>query len=176
MNDHATEFVSLWTQCQPEVRRYIFMLVPKASDAEDVLQQTATSLWQKYDQYDPERPFVAWAIKFAYIEVLSWRQKQSRDRLVFSDELLALLEKTISRESPILEVRRRALDGCLNKLGDHERTLLMKRYSQHGSIKNEAGQSKTSVHKLYYAIEKLRARLLDCIQLSINQEGLQHGG
>ena len=127
VDDSASEFVSLWTRYQPEVRRYVGMLVPKAADADDVMQQTASRLWEKFEEYDPDRPFVAWAIGFAYHEVLSWRQKQSRDRLVFSAEILAQLHATIGQESSLLELRRRTLDGCLQKLSDKERRLILQR-------------------------------------------------
>ena len=116
MDDLTPEFVRLWTRYQPEVRRYVCMLVPAAADAEDVIQQTASRLWEKFEQYDPERPFLPWAIGFAYHEVLSWRQRQARDRLVFSEEILAQLHATFGEESSLLELRRKALDGCLQKL------------------------------------------------------------
>ena len=175
MDDSASEFVSLWTRYQPDVRRYVGMLVPKAADADDVMQQTASRLWEKFEEYDPDRPFVAWAIGFAYHEVLSWRQKQSRDRLVFSAEILAQLHATIGQEASLLELRRRTLDGCLQKLSDKERRLILQRYSEHGAVQREAKQSRISPHKLYYAIEKLRLRLLACIDDTMRQEGWQHG-
>lgn len=175
MDDSASKFVSLWTRCQPEVRRYVGMFVLKTADADDVLQQTAARLWEKFAEYDSDRPFVAWAIGFAYHEVLSWRQKQSRDRLVFSEEILAQLHATIGQESSLLELRRRALDGCLQKLSDKERRRILQRYSEHGAVQREAKQSRISPHKLYYAIEKLRLRLLACIDDTMRQEGWQHG-
>lgn len=175
MDDATSEFVSLWTRYQPEVRRYVSMFVRLAVDVEDVMQQTAASLWAKFGQYDRERPFVAWAMKFAYHEVLSWRQRQARDRLVFSDEVIAQLHDTIAEESPLLEVRRRALDGCLQKLSVQERSLLLRRYSEHGAVQEDAKQAKVSPHKLYYTIEKLRLRLLACIDGTLRQEGWQHG-
>jgi len=168
------DFVSLWTRYQPEVRRYVCTLVPGAADAEDVMQQVAARLWEKFEQYDPERPFVAWAIGFAYHEVLSWRQRQARDRLVFSEEVLSQLHSTIAEESSLMELRRKALDGCLQKIDIRERELLLRRYSQHGSVQREAKKSNTSPHKLYYAIERLRTRLLACIDNTMRQEGWQH--
>ena len=175
MDDSAPEFVSLWTRYQPEVRRYVCKLVPAASDAEDVMQQTALRLWEKFTEYDSERPFVAWAIGFAYHEVLSWRQRHARSRLVFSETILAQLHTTIGEEASLLEIRRKALDGCLEKVGTQERDLLLRRYSEHGAVQRAAGESKTSPHKLYYAIEKLRARLMACIDASMRQRGWQHG-
>ena len=169
------EFVSLWTRYQPEVRRYVCKLVVKPADAEDVMQQTASRLWEKFDQYDSDRPFVAWAIGFAYHEILSWRQRQGRDRLVFSEEILAQLHATSVNEESLLELRRKALDGCLQKMALKDRELLIRRYSKHGAVQREASRSQTSPHKLYYAIEKLRTRLMACIDGTMQQEGWQHG-
>ena len=175
MDDATSEFVSLWTRCQPDVRRYVGMLVPKAADADDVMQQTASRLWIKFEEYDSDRPFTPWAIGFAYHEVLSWRQKQGRERLVFSEEILAQLHATIGEECSLLEHRRYALDGCLLKLSVKERDLLLRRYSEHGAVQREAKQSQVSPHKLYYTIDKLRIRLLTCINNKMRQEGWQHG-
>ena len=175
LNDLASEFVSLWTRYQSEVRRYVCTLVPAASDADDVIQETAKRLWEKFEQYDSQRPFVPWAIGFAYHEILSWRQRQARDRLVFSEDILAQLNAIIGQEPSLLEVRRQALDGCLQKLETKERDLLLRRYSQHGSIQREAEQLQISPHKLYYGIEKLRLRLLGCIDRKMQKEGWQHG-
>lgn len=175
MDKSAPEFVSLWTRYQPDVRRYVSKLVVKSADVEDVMQQTASRLWEKFDQYDSERPFVAWAIGFAYHEILSWRQRQGRDRLVFSENLLAQLHATSVEEDSLLELRRKALDGCLQKLGSKERELLLRRYSEHGAVQREASRSQTSPHKLYYTIEKLRTRLMACIDGTMRQEGWQHG-
>lgn len=175
MEGSVPDFVSLWTRYQPEVRRYVCTLVPGTANAEDVMQQVAARLWVKFEQYDPERPFVAWAIGFAYHEVLSWRQGQARDRLVFSEDVLAQLHSTIAEESSLMELRRKALDGCLQKIDTRGRELLLRRYSQHGSVQREARKSNTSPHKLYYAIERLRTRLLACIDNTMRQEGWQHG-
>ena len=175
MSDVGADFVRLWTQCQPQVRRYIGMLIPRSADADDVLQQTATRLWEKFQEYDPERPFVSWAIRFAYHEVLSWRQRQARSRLVFSEEVVAQLDATINDESSLLEMRRRALDGCLKKLTERERDLLLSRYSKHGFIQQEAKKSRISAHKLYYVIDKLRFQLLKCIDGAMYREGWANG-
>ena len=139
------------------------------------MQQTASRLWEKFEQYDSQRPFVAWAIGFAYHEVLSWRQRKARDRLVFSEEILAQLDATIGEEASLLELRRRALDGCLEQLSTNERNLLLRRYSEHGAVQREAEQSQTSPHKLYYVIEKLRTRLLACIESRMQREGWLNG-
>lgn len=151
------------------------MLVPRPADVEDILQETSAQLWKKFAQYDCERPFVAWATRFAYLEVLKWRQKQARDVLIFSDELVEKLDATINNEAPLLELRRRALDDCLDKLDERRRELLFDRYGQHGAIKQRALDESISVHKLYYLIHTIRRQLLACIDDKLQREGWEHG-
>ena len=44
MGDLNTNFLELWTRNQAEVRRYVFMLLPRPTDVDDVIQETAVAL------------------------------------------------------------------------------------------------------------------------------------
>jgi DNA-directed RNA polymerase specialized sigma24 family protein len=63
-------FVRLFAAAQSEVLRYILALVPDLDDAQEVFQETAVDLWKTFDQYDPDCPFVPWACRFAYFQIL----------------------------------------------------------------------------------------------------------
>jgi RNA polymerase sigma-70 factor (ECF subfamily) len=169
--DPSSEFVRLWTRHQAEVERYLFMMIPRHADAAEVLQDVSVLLWKKWDRYDPERPFVPWAIRFAYLEVLKWRQRQAREKLVFSDSLLEQLHQRHDEEAPLMEARRKALDSCLSKLSDQQRKWVHLRYGRHGAVKEEAEKTGVSMHKLYYALEKIRGQLLDCVEHFMRKEG-----
>ena len=54
-------FVRLLLEHQGALLRYILPLVGNLDDAQDVLQQTALALWQKFGQYDPSLPFLPFA-------------------------------------------------------------------------------------------------------------------
>jgi RNA polymerase sigma-70 factor (ECF subfamily) len=168
-------FQELWRQAEPDVRRYVCFLLPRQADAEDVMQEVSIQLWRKLDEFDPDLPFVPWAIRFAYLEILKWRQRQARERVLFSEELMVQLSVTIEEESPLLEVRRRALDGCLGKLSDRDRGLLLDRYGHHGAVQQHAVRAGIDVRRLYYVVEKLRSRLLGCIEAALAREGWDHG-
>ena len=169
--DPTAEFVRLWTRHQAEVERYVFMMIPRAADAAVVLQDVSVLLWEKWDHYDQDRPFVPWAIRFAYLEVLKWRQKQAREKLVFSDGLLEQINAAYADAEPLMEARRKALDGCLTQLTDQQRRMVNLRYGRHGAVKEEAERTGISMHKLYYALEKIREQLLVCIEGKMKQEG-----
>ena len=169
--DPTAEFVRLWTRHQAGVERYLFTMMPRTSDVGEVLQNVSVKIWEKWEQFDQERPFVPWALKFAWFEVQKWRQRQAREKLVFSDELLEQLNVVYENEASLMEIRRRALEVCLGKLNQQERKWVQLRYSRHGAVKEEAERRGVSMHKLYYALEKIRARLLGCIVETIRKEG-----
>ena len=70
-----------------------------------------------------------------------------------------------------MEARRKALDSCLAKLNDQQRRWIDLRYGRHGAVKEEAEKTGVSLHKLYYALEKIRTQLLDCVDGNLRKEG-----
>ena len=136
--DKTAEFVKLWTQYHRDVERYVFSMHPRSSDVKEIVQEVSVRLWEKWESYDQERPFLPWAMRFAFLQVLKWRQSKARDRLVFSDDLLDQINATNDYEEPLMEARRKALSSCLEKLDSDDRRLVEMRYGRHGAIKEEA--------------------------------------
>ena len=58
-------FLSLFLRSEREVFRYVAALGPNVADAEDIVQQTALTVWRIFEAYDPARPFTPWARRFA---------------------------------------------------------------------------------------------------------------
>ena len=171
--DNTAEFVRLWTQYHRDVERYVFSMLPRPADASEVVQEVSVRLWEKWDSYDQERPFLPWAMRFAYLQVLKWRQSKARDKLIFSDELLAQIKVTNDYEEPLMEARRKALLFCMGKLNSDDRRVIELRYSRHGAIKEEANKTGIKMHKLYYAVERIRMQLFNCIELNLQKNGLK---
>ena len=167
----AAEFVRLWTRHQADVERYLFAIMPRANDVSEVLQNVSVALWEKWDKYEQQRPFIPWARKFAWIEVQKWRQRQAREKLVFSNELLEQLNAVYEDCMTLTDPRRQALEECMEKLNSQERKWLQLRYSKHGALKKEAEKKGIKMPKRYYALEKIRAGLLQCIGQTMKREG-----
>ncbi len=169
--DQTEQFVRLLTRHQGDVYRYIVSLMPGSPDADDVMQDTATLLWKKFDDYDHDRPFVPWAMRFAYFEVLKHRKRMGKSRLIFSNDLLETLAGDYEAEQPALEVRRQALESCLTKLDKTDEALIQRRYASQKTIAQLAEDENRSVHKLYYALERIRASLVKCVERTMRKEG-----
>ena len=170
--DQNAEFVRLWTQYHRDIERYVYSMIPRSADAAEVVQVVSVKLWEKWEKYDHERPFIPWAMRFAYLEILKWRQRLAREKLVFSDELLEQLSSTHEELNPLMEMRRKILGQCLEKLKEEDRELVRLRYGRHGAIKEEAERTGKKMHKLYYALERIRAQLLNCIDLNMSKGGM----
>src|SRR4051812_13542352 len=76
------------TACQAALYAYVCSLLGTSAGAADVLQEANLVLWEKAMEYDPERPFLPWARRIAHFQVLAYRKRQSREKLLFDDDLL----------------------------------------------------------------------------------------
>src|SRR5437588_3728513 len=77
-NAAQQRFLSLFLRSEREVFRYVAALVPNVTDAEDIVQQTAIALWEKFDAYDPAQPFTPWACRFALNKARQWMERRQR--------------------------------------------------------------------------------------------------
>lgn len=168
---HSDGFVPLYARWHLEILRFVLTLVPDRHQAEDIVQETARVLWQKFDTYDTERPFWPWARQIAHFEVLKHRKRHGSTRQVFSDELVELLARERSEQEGILEARRQALQHCLKALPEDDRRLLAQRYGDNLGIEEIARERRKTVNALSLVLHRLRQKLAQCVRQSLRSEG-----
>lgn len=78
------EFLHFFNQCAADLRAYIGSVVRDVHAREDVFQDVSRTLWQSFDQYDPERSFGAWARGVATRKMLEARRKNVRFPLIYN--------------------------------------------------------------------------------------------
>src|SRR3954468_19249234 len=104
-------FLSLFLRSEREIFRYVAALVPNVADAEDIVQQTALSLWEKFDAYDPAQPFTPWACRFALNKAKQWMERRQRWQALLEHGLGEELAQRREELRPELENRLRHLEG-----------------------------------------------------------------
>ena len=114
--DRHREFLRCFTLHEPAVRAYVRRLVPRRADADDVMQDVAVVLWEKFEQFREGGDFRAWAFGVARFEVLAWLRDKGRDRLVLSQDVTELIAEETLHDEPRLARQREALETCLEKL------------------------------------------------------------
>lgn len=175
--DGPERFARLFAQNQQSLLRYIMVLTGGLDEAQDVLQETSVALLRKIDEYDPSRPFLPWARRFAYFEVLAWRERDKRRLVVLSPDVLDLISNEVSDADAdaTLDARRAALGDCLSKLSETQRSLLLERYTSTSSMRSFAEASGRPVQTLYTQLKRLRHALMLCIDRAVTHSdgGLQ---
>lgn len=162
-------FLPLWTQHQRRVFAYIYTLIPNRADAEDLLQETSITLWEKFSEFEEGTDFVAWACQVAYWKIRNARRKYARSPIVHSDALMSALSEKAIAAQPELDHRQDALGECLGKLSDRDRSLVMMRYETGCTIKDVASSTGRSVDAAYKALSRIRQALLDCVNLRLER-------
>lgn len=150
--------------------RYVFSLVPNEPDARDILQETCVALLRRAEQYDPEQPFLAWAYRFAYFEVLNHRKRQARAPLCFDPDVLELLAREREAAEDQLHARLQALDHCLEALQEKDRRLIRARYHDKIVMAEAACQLEMSRRTLFRNLDRIRLVLMDCINRRLDVE------
>ena len=166
-SDNAT-FLRLLSTNRHQIFGFIFTLTPNHSDAEDVFQETSIVLWNKFHQFDQQRPFLPWACGVAYNTARNFLRAAGRSRLVFSDPLLATIasERSDARECESSADRMALLQTCLSKLSDRDRKLLGQAYGGKGSVKELAQQLNRATQTIYNRLNIIRRKLVECVRIS----------
>lgn len=156
-------FLRLFLRHQEDLRAFLGSVVRDRAAAEDLFQEVSLVLWQSFAQYDPARPFGAWARGIAIKKVLQGREKSRRLPLAFSPQALQAVADAYDRTDD-LAPDSTALRDCISKLPPRSQTLLALRYERSlklGEIAKEVGSSLDAVHKL---LSRIRENLQECLQ------------
>ncbi len=164
------EFVRLFVAHEGQARAFLRSLLPAWADVDEVMQETSLVAWRKFTRFERGSNFLAWVFTIARFEALDHLRRHGRERLIFSDAVADLMVEEAAQEGDTLERQRRALDRCLAKVGDPQRELLLLSYQPGAKLHEVAARAGRSVEGHYKAVQRLRARLLDCIEGEMKRE------
>lgn len=170
----SEDFVQLMTEYQGRMYAYILSLLADPNAANDILQETNLVLWRKSTEFQVGTNFKAWAFRIANFQVMAYRQRRIRDRLVFDDDFMMTLSVDASSYDDTYEVRQKKLVTCMDKLPDRQRDLIERRYSIGVSIKKIADELKSTANSIAQALFRARNNLINCVK-DLPEEGVENG-
>lgn len=157
-------FLSLFLRSEREIFRYVAALVPNVSDAEDIVQQTAISLWEKFDEYDPNQPFTPWACRFALNKARHWMERRQRWQKLLEAGLAEELAQRREELRPELDARLKHLEGCLQKLPPDQLQIVENYYYRRTAVEAIAEKSGRTIEATYKALQRIRSSLQVCVE------------
>lgn len=164
-------FLRLFTMHEESVRAFVRRLVPSRADADDVMQEVSIVLWEKFSSFREGADFRAWAFGVARFEVLGWLRDKGRDRLVLDEDVAMKLAHEAEALEPALSRQREALERCMERVPEEQRSLLMRAYQPEARIQEVAASSGRTVPGFYQWLHRMRKTLLDCIHATVAREG-----
>jgi RNA polymerase sigma-70 factor, ECF subfamily len=163
-NAAQQRFLSLFLRSEREIFRYVAVLVPNVTDAEDIVQQTAMALWEKFDAYDPSQPFTPWACRFALNKARQWIERRRRWQALLDRGLAEELVQRRQELLPEFETRLKHLESCLGKLPQEQRSLVKGYYYERTNIETLAQRSGRSEAATYKMLQRIRHALQFCVE------------
>lgn len=167
--DAHERFTRLLLESEPVMLRSILVLVPNRADAREIVQETAVALWRQFDSYDPERPFLNWAMGFARIETRRFLARQQR-RAQLSEQAMEVLQQEMEQEQGFASAIEKHLATCLGKLPEKQRRIIQGYYHDGRSPQWLSEKEGRTIEAIYKAIQRIRADLQVCIETQIRKE------
>lgn len=172
-NDRTTEFLELLTRHERQLGAYVYGLVSRTVDAEDILQQTKMLLWKHFSEFERGTNFLAWARKTAFHQILTHRRKVKRDHLPLSDEALESLSTAVGELADSHgDERHEMLRECVARLPLEHRQLITLRYFEEMEIDTIAERIGRTEAAVYRALSRVRMTLMECVNKRLAEEAL----
>lgn len=172
-NTHYETFIRLLLEEETAVKVYVRRLVPTWHDVEEVIQQTSLIAWKKFDELDDWERFGGWLMTIARYEALKYRRSLARSPLVFSDKLAEQLADEAGTLNASNADRQQALEGCLGKLDQARRELILKVHQPGVTVRGYAQQQSRPEQAVYKSVHRLRQKLMDCVKRTLAEEGIR---
>lgn len=163
--------MALMTRHQRRIFSYIYTLVPRRPDADDILQETSLVICEKFDEFEEGTDFVAWACQIAYWRVRYARQRFARAKVFYNQDVLDAVAKTAGEMTVELDARHEALQNCLQKLAPRDREFLLTRYEPGCGVSEAARRSGRTITAAYKALTRIRKVLVDCVTQQLESGG-----
>ena len=169
-NEHKQQFSLLFSELQPSLLTSLQNVIQNADASKEILQNVAAVLWEKYSDIDDKVRFRKIAYTVMRYEILSYRRDKARNRLIFDENVIALLVDKSSVSQPQISREQELLEKHLEELTPEQKKLLFDAYQSDSQIQSMAKEQGKTPMALYKKLQKIRSKLLENIQKELNRE------
>lgn len=170
IDERTRKVTRLWAQAQPKVSAFVTAVVRDFGDRDDLIQDIAVAVYESFDSYNPDRPFIQWAMGVARNQFRTYLKKRQRNLRVFDPDTVQAIELAFA-QVPSSAVRELDfLQECLQELDPKGRRLCELRYQQDmkpAAISQTLAVPGTAVRK---ALQRIREQLRACVELKAATE------
>ncbi len=167
-SDQTKDFLRLFLQNQNRIYGFVFTLVPRRSEADDIMQDTSMIMWSKFSEFRPGTNFYAWATQIARHKIMKFRDRQKKGARQFSNEALGEILARNDQMTAIMDERLKALEDCLGRLKQDDKRLILMRYKKNIRIKDIALKVERSIQGMYKTMARIHNVLERCVSKKLS--------
>lgn len=164
------DFVELMTEFQGRLYGYVMTLTGNPDAANDILQETNIVLWKQSKQFEPGTNFKAWAFRIAHFQFMAYRQRRLREKVLYSDDLLATLAAEYKELDEQHDRRADALEQCLALIAPRSRDAIRMRYADGLPLAALAAKLNRTSNAVSQLLFRTRCWLLECVKRQHDKE------
>lgn len=170
----SEELAVYWAQHQPAIAGYISTLVSNFQDADDLLQSVAVVTVEKFDTYDSDKSFVAWAIGIARNLVLKYYADQKKTRAIMDPQTIEAISDVYSKEFKSIiqqnDMMKHALDHCVQQLKGKWRKMLEMYYLRELSPARISQRLGMTPNNVFVSLHRVRMTLRECVKNQLSRD------
>ncbi|AQT68092.1 RNA polymerase sigma factor [Anaerohalosphaera lusitana] len=159
-------------QNQSRIYAYVLTMVGNYSDADDVMQETISFMWKRFEDFELGSDFVAWGIRIARYKILEHRRRQKKHDIVqYSDGSFEKLSSLAVNKNDNLSNQNVKLKECLKKLKHFKKryfTVIALKFFENCNTNDIAKRIGVSVPNVYTIMSRAYGYLLACMKKSMS--------
>jgi len=159
-----------WTRAQPAVGRFVRSFVRNPTEAEDVLQEVALVIVDRYDSYDFQQPFIGWALGIARRVVWSHLRKKYRNQDLVLTDAVDKVAAAFEQLDPHAQRMKDALSLCIQKVQGTGRDALRLRYEEGFELEQIGAKLGKTANSIGVLLHRVRTTLRECVQRQLSTE------
>ena len=162
-SDSVQQMTIEWTRAQSSVARFVSSFLHDRGEADDALQEVALVIVERFEDWDPKRPFVGWALGIARRVVMTHLRLKYRDRQIQFSDAVDHVAESFQRLEPQTELMKDSLSDCLGRVRGHSRQVLSLRYTEGLELTQIAERLTMTAGNVGVLLYRARVTLRKCI-------------
>lgn len=162
------DFLTLLGKHERALRAFVMAMICDWNDADDIVQEVRIRLWQQFEDFDHDKDFGRWSRTIAKYQIMTLREKSSRNRILFVPEYFDAICEATDQASDELQRRREALADCLKKLPPKKRTTLLSYYQGGKTMRVLANENDVTHNAFRHSIIRIRQWLARCVKTTMS--------
>ena len=170
-SDKMAQFVKLLNASQSRIYAFILSRVLLSADADDILQETTSTMWKKFDQFQLGTDFWAWGVTIARYNILNYRKKYNKKPIILDEDVLDRID-SLKDDNSDSDNRMDALRKCIGLLPGNSSRLVQMRYTDGIDVKEISQRLGRSTPWVYKILSRVHITLMRCINRRLAEESI----